>query len=178
MAEKVINSGCISTNWILSSIRMTETLDINTVWSPRFIHIISNSVKRERGCISQYFGGWGGGFNSNDFLLLGKIKLSNYIFIGEKKTQVIIVELVQLSLSFSFILFNIKGGARVYLSACLGRPCCGDGSCAFPACRAGRGGERRGGGAEAASAGPACGGSGGRGPPGETLWKRHHTGAA
>lgn len=57
----------------------------------------------------------------------------------------------------------------VYLSACPAQPCCGGGSCVFPACRGGRGGERRGGGGGEASAGPGCGGSEGRGLPDGTL---------
>lgn len=37
--------------------RTTRTLDINTVWSPRFIHIRGNSVKSKTGCIFQFFFG-------------------------------------------------------------------------------------------------------------------------
>lgn len=62
----------------------------------------------------------------------------------------------------------------MHLSACLAQPCCGGGSCAFPACRGGRAGERRGGVAGEASAGPGCGGSVVRGSPDGTLEETPH----
>lgn len=58
--KMVINSGCISTNSILSSKRMTRTLDINTVWSPRFIHIISKLSKKQDGTHFPISFGYGG----------------------------------------------------------------------------------------------------------------------
>ena len=57
--KRLSTPGVISTNLILSSKRMTRTLDINTVWSPGFIYIRSNSFKKQDGTHFPIF--WGGG---------------------------------------------------------------------------------------------------------------------
>lgn len=62
----------------------------------------------------------------------------------------------------------------MHLNACLAQPCCGGGSCVFPACRGGRVGGKRGGVEGEASAGPGCGGSGVRGLPDGTLEETQH----
>lgn len=57
----------------------------------------------------------------------------------------------------------------LYLHVSLAQPCCGGGSCAFPACRGARVGVRRGDGEGEAPVDPGCGGSVGRGLLGGTL---------
>ncbi len=77
--------------------------------------------------------------------------------------------LVQLFFGFFFSFLKKCVPSCVYLSACPAQPCCGDGSCVFPACRGGHVEGRKGGVEGEASAGPGCGGSEGRGPQDGTL---------
>ena len=110
-----------------------------------------------RGCLSN---------TSNHFLLLGTMKLSNNSLIEKQVT-------------ITFFLVEISPAPEnvclcVHLRAGPAQPCCGDGSCVFPACHGGRAGGRRGGVEGEASAGPGCGGSEGRELPGETLEETPH----
>ena len=66
--------------------RTTRTLDINTVWSPRSIHIRGNSIKSKTGCIFQFFFRGRSSYTSNHFLLLGTMKLSNNSLIEKQVT--------------------------------------------------------------------------------------------
>lgn len=63
---------------------------------------------------------------------------------------------------------------RVHLNASLAHSCCGDGSCAFPACRGGHVGERRAGAEGGVSATRGCDGSGRAGLPDATLEETPH----